>query len=128
MSINPAQGATRILYALVPLTTIVAWKAQATRDIATITQTGEILVKSEEELKEVKKELIHISKDLNKCLKENISFQKEIICFNNALTTTHKDYATCLEGEAHTIVQSCDHIQELEAENAQLKRDLSQWD
>jgi len=59
-------------------------------------------VESETELKEAKEELVRVSKDLNKCLKENIDFQKEIIRLNNALTTTHKDYAHKLKGVAHT--------------------------
>ena len=128
MSITNAQGATRILYALIPLTTIIAWKTQAAWDTTTITCTSEIPVKSENGLKEAKKESIYISKELNKSLKENIHLQQELIHTNNHLTTTHEDYATHLEGVAHAIVQAHDHIRELEAENTQLKRDLSQQD
>ena len=66
--------------------------------------------------------------DINKCLKENVSFQQEIICLNNWLTTTHEDYTAHLKGVAHAIIQLRDRIRELEAKNAQLKRDLSQQD
>ena len=58
MSLTQGQAATRILYALVPLTTIIAWKAQSARDAATITRTGEILVESETKLKEAKIEAV----------------------------------------------------------------------
>ena len=53
MSITQGQAATRFLYALVPLATIIAWKAQAARDATAITCTGEILVKSENKLNDV---------------------------------------------------------------------------
>ena len=93
MSVTQGQAATRIFYALVPSTTLIALKAQTKRADTTITCVEGILVKSETELKEAKIEAVRISKDLNKCLKENISFQQEIIHLNNLLTTTHEDYA-----------------------------------
>ena len=64
MSITQAQAATRVLYTLVPLTTIIAWKAQAAQDAATITHTGEILVESENDLKEAQEESVQLSKEL----------------------------------------------------------------
>ena len=112
---------TRLVYALVPVATLIALRAQVERADNTITRVEKILLESETKLKEAKVEAVQVSKDLQKCLKENI-------CLNNLLTTTHEDYAHKLEGVAHTIVQSRDRIKELKAENAQLKRDLSLQD
>src|SRR5882762_22926 len=128
MSITPAQAATRLVYALVPIATLIALKAQVERADNTITRVEEILLESETELKEAREGSVRLARDLNKCLKENIALQKEIIHTNNRLTTTHEDYAHKLEGVAHAIVQSRDRIKELKAENTQLKRDLSPQD
>src|SRR6267143_4561219 len=117
MNITPTQAATRLVYALVPVATLIALKAQVDRADNTITRVEEILLQSETELKEAREGSVRLSRDLNKCLKENISLQKEIIHTNNHLTTTHEDYAQKLKGVAHAIVQSRDHIKELEAEN-----------
>ena len=89
MSITQGQAAARILYALVPLATLIAWNTQSTWDATFIACAEEILVKSENKLKESKAESVCISKDLNKCFKEKICFQQEIICLNKDLTDTH---------------------------------------
>src|SRR5882762_6955337 len=120
MSITPAQAATRLIYALVPVATLITLKAQVERADTTITRVEEILLKSETELKEAREGAVCLSRDLNKCLKENITLQQEIIRTNNHPTTTHEDYAQKLEGVAHAIIQSRDRIRELEAENAQI--------
>ena len=128
MSITPAQAAARLVYALVPVATLIALKAQVERADTTITRVKQILLESETELKEAREGLVRLSRDLNKCLKENIALQKEIIHTNNRLTTCHKDYAHKLEILAPAIDGARNRIKELEDENAQLKRDLSQRD
>ena len=52
MSITPAQAATRLVYALVPVATLIALKTQVDRADTTITHVEEILLQSETELKE----------------------------------------------------------------------------
>ena len=119
-----AQAAVNVGHALIPLATLLAWKAQlaqAENDAITINRMGKILVKSETDLKEAKEEAICIAKQLNDCLKENITLQKDIVQVNNLLTDAHNKYADWLEGFANAIVQLCDRIIELEAEIAQLK-------
>src|SRR5882762_7141429 len=122
-----ALAAVNVGHALVPLATLLAWKAQlakAEHDTITINRMGKILIESETDLKEAKEEAIAIAKQLTTCLKENITLQKDIIQINNLLTDTHTKYTDRLEGFANAIVQSLDRIIELEAEIAQLKRDL----
>ena len=126
MSITPAQAAARLVYALVPVATLIALKAQVKRADTTITRVEEILLQSETELKEAREGSVRLARDLNKCLKENITLQKEIIHVNNHLTTAHKDYAHKLEVIAPAIDRARNRIKELEDENAQLKRDLLQ--
>ena len=126
-----AQAAVNVGHTLVPLATLLAWKAQlaqAENDAITINRIGKILVKSEPDLKEAKEETIHTTKQLTNCLKENITLQKDIIQVNNLLSDAHTKYADRLEGFANTIVQSHDRIIKLEAEIAQLKRDLPKRD
>ena len=124
MSITPAQAAARLVYALVPAATLIALKAQVERADNTITRVEEILLKSETELKEAREGSVRLARDLNKCLKENITLHKEIIHVNNRLTTAHEDYAHKLEILAPAIDGARNRIKELEDENAQLKRDL----
>ena len=124
MSITPAQAAARLVYALVPAATLIALKAQVERADTTITRVEEILLQSETELKEAREGSVRLSHDLNKCLKENITLQKVIVHTNNRLTTAHEDYAHKLEILAPAIDGARNRIQELEDENAQLKRDL----
>ena len=114
MSTTPVQAATHVIHALVPLTTIIAWKVQSCQDADRIKLHDKLILELEKELNTNKKEIVHL--------------QKELIGLNKWITEAHETYATCLESIAHTIVQSCNHIQELEAENAKLKRDLSQQD
>ena len=126
-----AQAAVNIGHTLVPIATLLAWKAQlakAEHDAITINRMGKILIKSETDLKEAKEEAITTAKQLNDCLKENITLQKDVIQVNNLLTDAHTKYANRLEGFTNAIVQSRDHIIELEAEIAQLKRDLPKRD
>ena len=126
-----AQAAVNIGHALVPIATLLAWKAQlaqAEHDAITINCIGKILVKSETDLKEAKEEAVHTAKQLNDCLKENITLQKDIIQINNLLADTHNKYANRLKGFANAIVQSCDRIIELEAEITQLRGDLPKRD
>ena len=124
MSITPAQAAARLVYALVPVATLIALKAQVERADNTITRVEKILLESETELKEAREGSVRLARDLNKCLKENITLQKEIIHVNNRLTTAHEDYAHKLEIIAPAIDGARNRIKELEDENAQLKRDL----
>ena len=124
-------AAIAIGHALVPIATLLAWKAQlakAEHDAITINRMGKILVKSETDLKEAKEETIHTAKQLTNCLKENITLQKDIIQVSNLLTDAHDKYTTQLEGFANAIVQSCNHILELEAAIAQVKMDLPKRD
>src|SRR6266436_9356136 len=96
-----ALAAVNIGHALVPLATLLAWKAQlakAEHDAITINRMGKILVESETDLKEAKEEAVTISKQLTTCLKENITLQKDIIQTNNLLTDAHTKYADRLEG------------------------------
>ena len=126
-----AQAAVNIGHALVPLATLLAWKAQlakAENDAITINRMGKILVESETDLKAAKEEAVNIAKQLTNSLKDNIILQKDVIQINNLLTDAHNQYTTRLKGFANTIVQSRDHIIELEAEIAQLKRDLLKRD
>ena len=118
-------------HALVPLATLLAWKAQlakAEHNAITINCMGKILVESETDLKEAKEETIHTTKQLTNCLKENVTLQKDIIQVNNLLTDAHTKYTNRLEGFANAIVGSRDRIIELEAEIAQLKKDLPKKD
>src|SRR5882762_11859592 len=128
MSITPAQAAARLVYALVPVATLIALKAQVERADNTVTCTEAILLESETELKEAREGSVRLARDLTKCLKENITLQKEIIHTNNRLTTAHEDYAHKLEILAPAIDGARSCIKELKDENAQLKRDLSQRD
>ena len=92
--------AINVGHALVPLATLLAWKAQlakAEHDAITINCMGKILVESETDLKEAKEEAITTAKQLNNCLKENITLQKDIIQVNNLLTDAHNKYADRLE-------------------------------
>ena len=126
-----AQAAVNVGHALVPLATLLAWKAQlaiAENDTITLNRMGKILVESETDLKAAKEEAINIAKQLTISLKDNVTLQKDVIQINNLLTDTHTKYADRLEGFANTIVQSRDRIIELEAEIAQLKRDLPKRD
>ena len=111
MSITPAQAATRLVYALVPVATLIALKAQVERANNTITRVKEILLESETELKEAREGSVRLARDLNKCLKENITLQKDIIHVNNLLTDAHNQYATHLEGFANAIVQSWEGVE-----------------
>ena len=125
------QAAINIGHALVPLATLLAWKAQlakAEHDALTIHRMGKILIDSETDLKSSKEESLHIGKQLTNCLRDNINLQKEVIQTNKLLTEAHTQYATRLEGFANAIVQSRDRIIELEAEIAQLKKDLPKRD
>ena len=54
MSITPTQAATRLVYALIPIATLITLKAQVKRADTTITRVEEILLESETELKEAK--------------------------------------------------------------------------
>ena len=128
MSITPAQAATRLVYALIPVATLIALKAQVERADNTITRVEGILLESETELKEAREGSVRLARDLTKCLKENIALQKEIVHTNNRLTTAHEDYAHKLEILAPAIDGARSRIKELEPKNAQLKRDLSQRD
>ena len=126
-----SQAAVNVGHALIYLATLLAWKAQlaqAENDAITINHIGKILVESETDLKEAKEETVCTAKQLTDCLKENVTLQKDIIQVNNLLTDAHNKSADCLEGFANAIVQSRDHIIELEAEIAQLKRDLPKRD
>ena len=126
-----AQAAVKIGHTLVPLTTLLAWKAQlakAEHDALTIHRMGKILIDSETDLKSSKEESLHIGKQLTNSLRQNLDLQKEVIQTNNLLTDAHTKYAERLEGFASAIVQSRDRIIELEAEIAQLKRDLPKRD
>src|SRR6266436_1391794 len=125
------QAVVNIGHALVPLATLLAWKVQlakAEHNALTIHRMGKILINSETDLKSLKEESLHIGKQLTNCLRENLTLQKEVIQTSNLLTEAHTKYATRLEGFASAIVQSCDRILELEAEIAQLKRDLPKKD
>ena len=125
------QAAVHNGHALVPLATLLAWKAQlakAEHDTLTIHRMGKILIDSETDLKSSKEESLHIGKQLTNCLRENLALQKEVIQTSNLLTDAHTKYAERLEGIASAIVQSRDHIIKLEAEIAQLKRDLPKRD
>src|SRR5882762_4672842 len=126
-----AQAAVNVGHALVPLATLLTWKAQlaiAENDAITINRMGKILVKSETDLKAAKEEAVTIAKQLTNSLKDNVTLQKEVIQVNHLLTDAHTKYANRLEGFANAIVQSRDRIIELEAEIAQLKRDLPKRD
>src|SRR6267143_1068796 len=121
-----AAATVAIGHALVPLATLLAWKAQlakAEHDALTIHRMGKILIDSETDLKSSKEESLHIGKQLTNSLRQNIALQKEIIQVNNQLTDTNTTYVKRLEGFAHAIVGSRDRIIELEAEIAQLKKD-----
>ena len=121
------QAAVNISHALVPLATLLAWKAQlakAEHDALTIHRMGKILIDSETDLKSSKEESLRIGKQLTNCLRENLALQKEVIQTSNLLTDAHTKYAERLEGFASAIVQSHDRIIKLEAEIAQLKKDL----
>ena len=125
------QAAVNIGHALVPLATLLAWKAQlakAEHDALTIHRMGKILIDSETDLKSSKEESLHIGKQLTDSLRQNIALQKEIIQVNNQLTDTNTTYVKRLEGFASAIVGSRDRIIELEAEIAQLKKDLPKRD
>src|SRR5882762_8356391 len=83
-----AQAAVNVGHALVPLATLLAWKAQlaqAENNAITINHIGKILVESETDLKEAKEETIHTAKQLTNCLKENVTLQTDIIQVNNLL-------------------------------------------
>src|SRR5882762_1931994 len=83
-----AQAAVNIGHALVPLATLLTWKAQlaqAENDALTINRVSKILVESETDLKEAKEETVRTAKQLNKCLEENVTLQKDIIQANNPL-------------------------------------------
>src|SRR5882762_6466513 len=108
-----AQAAVNVGHALVPLTTLLAWKAQlaiAENDAITINCMGKILIESETDLKKAKEEAVAITKQLNDCLKENVTLQKDVIQINNSLTDTHNKYANRLEGFANAIIQSRNRI------------------
>ena len=125
------QAAVNIGHALVPLATLLAWKAQlakAEHDALTIHRMGKILIDSETDLKSSKEESLHIGKQLTNSLRQNLALQKEVIHTSNQLTEAHTQYATRLEGFASAIVQSRDRIIKLEAEIAQLKKDLPKRD
>ena len=125
------QAAVNIGHALVPLATLLAWKAQlakAEHNALTIHRMGKILIDSETDLKSSKEESLHIGKQLTNCLRENLALQKEVIQTSNLLTDAHTKYAKRLEGFASAITQSRDRIIELEAEIAQLKKDLPKRD
>src|SRR5882762_587582 len=99
-----AQAAVNIGHILVPLATLLAWKAQlakAEHDAITINRMGKILVESETDLKEAKEEAVATAKQLNNCLKENVTLQKDVIQVNNLLTKAHNKYANRLEGFAN---------------------------
>ena len=126
-----AQAAVNVGHTLVPLATLLAWKAQlaiAENDAITINRMGKILVESETDLKAAKEEAINIAKQLTISLKDNVTLQKDVIQINNLLTDAHTKYANRLEGFTNAIVQSHDRIINLEAEIAQLKRDLPKRD
>src|SRR6267143_3573135 len=110
MSITPAQAAARLVYALIPVATLIALKAQVERADTTVARAEAILLESETKLKEAREGAVRLSRDLNKCLKENIALQKEIIHTNNCLTTMHEDYAHKLKGVIHAIIQSHNRI------------------
>ena len=77
-----AQAAVNVGHALVPLATLLAWKAQlaiAENDAITINRMGKILVESETDLKEAKEEAVTIAKQLTISLKDNVTLQKDII-------------------------------------------------
>jgi len=125
------QAAVNVGHTLIPLVTLLAWKTQlakAEHDALTIHRMGKILIDSETDLKSSKEESLHIGKQLTNCLRENLTLQKEVIQTSNLLTDAHTKYAERLEGFANAIVQSHDRIVELEAEIAQLKRDLPKRD
>src|SRR6266436_2446458 len=125
------QAAVNIGHALVPLATLLAWKTQlakAKHDALTIHRMGKILIDSETDLKSSKEESLHIGKQLTDSLRQNLALQKEVIQISNQLTEPHTTYAKRLEGFANAIVGSRDRIIELEAEIAQLKRDLPKRD
>ena len=118
-------------HALVPLATLLTWKAQlakAEHDALTIHRMGKILIDSETDLKSSKEESLHIGKQLTNSLRENLALQKEVIQTSNLLTDAHTKYAERLKGFASAIIQSRDRILELEAEIAQLKKDLPKRD
>src|SRR5882762_1937592 len=99
-----SQAAVNIGHALVPLATLLAWKAQlakAEHDTITMNHMGKIIVESETDLKEAKEEAVHTAKQLNNCLKENVTLQKDIMQVNNLLTNAHNKYANRLEGFAN---------------------------
>ena len=126
-----AQAAVNVGHALVPLATLLAWKAQlaiAENDAITINCMGKILVESETDLKAAKEEAVNITKQLTISLKDNVTLQKDVIQITNLLTDAHTKYADRLEGFTNAIVQSRDRILELEAEITQLKRDLPKRD
>ena len=126
-----ALAAVNVGHALIPLATLLAWKAQlakAEHNAITINRMGKILVKSETDLKGAKEEAINIAKQLTISLKDNVTLQKDVIQINNLLTDAHTKYADRLEGFANAIIQSRNRIIELEAEIAQLKRDLPKRD
>src|SRR6267143_4334058 len=110
------QAAVNIGHALVPLATLLAWKAQlakAEHDALTIHRMGKILIDSETDLKDSKEESLRIGKQLTRCLKENLALQKEVIQTSNLLTDAHTKYAERLAGFASAIVQSRNPIIEL---------------
>ena len=126
-----AQAAVNVGHALVPLATLLTWKAQlaiAENDAITINCMGKILVESETDLKAAKEEAVSIAKQLTISLKDNVTLQKDIIQVNNLLADAHNKYTNRLEGFANAIVQSRDRIIELEAKITQLKRDLPKRD
>ena len=124
-------AAIAVGHTLVPLATLLAWKVQlakAEHDTLTIHRMGKILIDSETDLKSSKEESLHIGRQLTDALRQNLALQKEVIQTNNQLTNAHTQYATRLEGFASAIVGSRDRIIELEAEIAQLKKDLPKRD
>ena len=90
------QAAVNIGHALVPLATLLAWKAQLARaehDALTIHRMGKILIDSETDLKSSKEESLHIGKQLTDSLRQNLALQKEVIQTSNLLTEAHTKYA-----------------------------------
>ena len=74
-----AQAAVNVGHALVPLATLLAWKAQlaiAENDAITLNRISKILVKLETDLKEAKEETIRTAKQLTDCLKENVTLKR----------------------------------------------------
>ena len=113
-----ALAAVNVGHTLVPLTTLLAWKAQlvqAENDAITINRIDKILVESETDLKEAKEETVCTTKQLTISLKDNIILQKDVIQINNLLTDAHTKYTDRLEGFTNTIIQSHNRIIKLEA-------------